>query len=1110
MRRRNSLRSTATKRERVMKTGLRWIQILTLAVAWMPTAGLAVDITTSELLGGMEMVPYSATLEATNGTGFTWSLLSPVVAWGENDEGQARVPKGLTNVTAIAAGGSHSLALRGDGSVIAWGSNGSGQSSVPAGLRNVIAIAAGDLHSLALRADGRVVAWGYNEYGQVRVPKGLTNVVAIAAGGDHSLALRGDGTVVAWGSNGSGQASVPEGLTDVTAIAAGLEHSLALRDDGCVVAWGWNQSGQASVPEGLTNVIAIAADDHQSMAMRSEERVVAWGGNNTGQTRVPDGLTNVVAIAAGGYHSLALKRSVTPLPSGLTLSRAGELSGMPVLAGTYRPTFVVQNSSGSQATKEVEIVIAPNPNTRPVVDSTAPPQGSVTMTENSSRGFSVEAHDTEGQPLTYAWTLNGEPVGDGTASYTHTTGRGDLGLYALRCYVSDDLWSNHVYASWRIDVRVVPPIEILTSQLSAGIEMVPYSATLEATNGVGFTWSLPPPVVVWGENEVGQARVPKRLSDVTAIAAGGDHSLALRSDGRVVAWGWNEYGQVRVPKGLTNVVAIAAGWEHSLALRGDGTVVAWGADGDGQSSVPEGLSGVIAIAAGGSHSLALRGDGTVAAWGDNESGQSSVPYGLSDVTAIAAGNLHSLALRGDGSVVAWGDNEVGQARVPKRLSDVTAIAAGNWHCLALKGDGTVVAWGANGCGQASVPEGLSGVTAIAAGGHHSLALKGDGSVVAWGDNEYGQASVPEGLSNVTAIAAGFSHSLALYTQLPPGLTLSSAGELSGTPILAGTHRPTFIVQNSSGSQATKEVEFVIAPNPNTPPVIDTTAPSQGVVTMTENSSRGFSVVAHDSEGQPLTYAWTLNGEPVGNGTASYTLTTDGGDAGGYALRCYVSDDLWDRVVHAQWKIHVRAGTKAISWDEATAKAKADAQKGKTLVFKGLYLGMPLDDACGTLNHRLNDLGVVSVTTENGQKRIGLLWTMRGIIDKDVEILADTSGNVSSILLSKQVLDILFDSENMPPKEFLQTFIKAYDIPKLESEMKERKVQVQLFGMEAVETVGIQQVYTYRSPKGFELIFFGELWAGSEGDASWAADYHEAGSMLLRKIPTAKARESKFD
>jgi alpha-tubulin suppressor-like RCC1 family protein len=59
-------------------------------------------------------------------------------AWGNNDYGQVGdgsttnrivlVPVStLTNVTAIAGGAFHSLALRSDGTVWAWGSNGSGQ-----------------------------------------------------------------------------------------------------------------------------------------------------------------------------------------------------------------------------------------------------------------------------------------------------------------------------------------------------------------------------------------------------------------------------------------------------------------------------------------------------------------------------------------------------------------------------------------------------------------------------------------------------------------------------------------------------------------------------------------------------------------------------------------------------------------------------------------------------------------------------------------------------------------------------------------------------------------------------------------------------------------------
>ena len=106
--------------------------------------------------------------------------------------------------------------------------------------------------------------------------------------------------------------------------------------------------------------------------------------------------------------------------------------------------------------------------------------------------------------------------------------------------------------------------------------------------------------------------MPFGLNSVVAIAAGGYHSLALKSDGTVVAWGANDYGQSTVPGGLSNVVAIAAGGCHSLALKSDGTVVAWGsnlAEGESplcnQSTVPVGLSKVVAIAAGGDTSMAV-------------------------------------------------------------------------------------------------------------------------------------------------------------------------------------------------------------------------------------------------------------------------------------------------------------------------------------------------------------------------------------------------------------------------------------------------------------------------------------------------------------------------
>jgi len=93
--------------------------------------------------------------------------------------------------------------------------------------------------------------------------------------------------------------------------------------------------------------------------------------------------------------------------------------------------------------------------------------------------------------------------------------------------------------------------------------------------------------------------MPADLNDVSAVAAGGSHNLAVKRDGTLVAWGGHEYGQNLAPTSLKNVRALAAGWEHALALKADGTVVAWGggAQGAGAVTVPAGLTGVVAVAA---------------------------------------------------------------------------------------------------------------------------------------------------------------------------------------------------------------------------------------------------------------------------------------------------------------------------------------------------------------------------------------------------------------------------------------------------------------------------------------------------------------------------------
>ena len=268
-------------------------------------------------------------------------------------------------IEQIAASFGNSIILKENGTVWASGLNASGQcgngvSGTNAaeytfvqvvGLNNIIAVAAGDSHSLALKADGSVWSWGFNGSGQLgdgttvqrATPvqaSGLAGIVNIAVGGDHSLAVKSDGSLWAWGSNTFGQlgngtttsSSIPvqiSSISNVKKVSAGFYHSVALKTDGSVFAWGYNTYGQLgdgtttqrTTPvqaSGLTSVADINAWAYLSYAIKSDTTAWAWGFNGNGQfgngntnsSAIPiqiSGLGGISNVSIGYGHTAVLK-----------------------------------------------------------------------------------------------------------------------------------------------------------------------------------------------------------------------------------------------------------------------------------------------------------------------------------------------------------------------------------------------------------------------------------------------------------------------------------------------------------------------------------------------------------------------------------------------------------------------------------------------------------------------------------------------------------------------------------------------------------------------------------------------------------------------------------
>jgi alpha-tubulin suppressor-like RCC1 family protein len=487
----------------------------------------------------------------------------------------------------------------------------------------------------------------------------------------------------------------------VKSIASGDEHSCALISDGTVMCWGKNEFGQLG--DGTTE--------------------------NRDSPVIVQGLARVKELTAGWGHTCAL--TVAGAVRCWGYNQNGEL-GNGRTDNSSRPADVSRFSSGATA------IAAGDDHTCATTEDGAV----LCWGWNASGQLGNGTADSISVPSAVQG-LSGKAVAV-AAGWGHTCAlTAEGGVQCWGANESGQLGNNSAAASAAKPVRV--------TGMGKGAE------SLTAKGGHSCVRMETGAVMCWGDNTYGQLgdgtavdrRVPVAVTglmkNVSAVAAGGNHTCAIVDKGGVMCWGWNFYGQlgdrsttsqakpVAAAELPGTAVALGLGLRHSCAVVDPGLIICWGADEFGQAwsgwlvepafpyTTPTAAlrSSEIhrePIGAGGYHNCAVTTNGFVVCWGHNNNGQlgegfhnldepeGSVVALDGEAVGVACGGFHSCALMSDGAVFCWGSNQNGQlgdgtrsdhslptpaAGLPGSVVDLAA--GGGSTCAALM-DG-VLCWG---------------------------------------------------------------------------------------------------------------------------------------------------------------------------------------------------------------------------------------------------------------------------------------------------------------------------------------------------------------------------------------------------------------------------------
>jgi len=675
--------------------------------------------------------------------------------------------------------------------------------------------------AVTIEACNALQAFGKNQYGQLGIADAhplyyptptdvpnLTNITKVVASNNFTIAKKSDGTLWAWGNNDSGQLGIGDtgtrgtpqqvsGLGGITIadVCAGNSFAIALDNTGSVWTWGApasNQMGDNTLttkvlpaqnvyfPAGITKINTSLGASH-SLAIASDHTVWAWGLNTSGQ--LGDGTAQIratpVQVADTISSVLTVSSVVVTSATTITVTTTGNHN----LAPNHRIVMAGWTGTGINGT----FLIATVPNNTSFTYTTSGASGTPTGGTATAYLPSVLL------PFNPSLTGYGSITGSGTTVTVTTSANYLHGLTTGQKVVMAGWTGTGGNFNGTYEITVTSTSTFTYAATGTG---TPTGGTIIVNGGTGA------------------------LSNVIDVAAGTTHSVALKADGTVWAWGpgsTNQLGnnvllasysplQVQVSGGaaLTNVTAISAGTNFSLARKSDGTLWAWGLGTSGQLGdgttisknyavqVSGGLLTNVSnnISAGDTHALAVKADGTLWAWGNDASGQlgdggyasRSTPYQvLSNANQASAGNGYSAMTTTGNTVKVWGMDLYLQFGITEEYkttptpvynfenTPVLDISGGTSTSSIVKLDRTAWATGVNGSGQLGVHLPTSSVT-------------GNGSLV--------------------TVTTTFPHGLVNFTQVTMSGCTGGSGTWNVTPFVTVTGANTFTYAATGNGTAT--------------------------------------------------------------------------------------------------------------------------------------------------------------------------------------------------------------------------------------------------------------------------------------------------------------------